>query len=210
MVSSGLDMGWFCREHAFHLYLVALSAGLDAEICLGHFFVRSATGETAQSVGETDDHAWCAIGEDVPVDISIKFTHLQGMEEVPIVFGQQRGVEKPWKIDYTSRKSDEEFLNSVKFKKGIIAYNEAKRITISPIELLQDPFVFLHQPSKGSPDFKDMHGENVFWQITYHCYRLLNDDAKPLHIYRDPNQVVKGIIKFNPEAKEKLIDILMM
>ncbi len=35
----GLDFGLFCREHAYHTWLLCRLNGLPAELVLGHYFV---------------------------------------------------------------------------------------------------------------------------------------------------------------------------
>ncbi len=40
------------------------------------------------------------------------------------------------------------------------------------------------------------------------CYRLAIEDIKPLCRYRSPKDTVKGIMKFNPNAKELIEKLL--
>ena len=42
---TGLDCGWYCREHALYLQVLALLLEQSAAICLGDFILRR-PGET--------------------------------------------------------------------------------------------------------------------------------------------------------------------
>ena len=89
-----------------------------------------------------------------------------------------------------------------------IAYFESESIILDPVACLDQPFDFLLPPPPRCPTLIDIHGKAVFFQISWHCYRLAIGDAKPLFLYRDSLQTVKGIIKFNRDAREKLIGAL--
>ena len=73
---TGLDCGWYCREHALHLYVLALLLKKSAAICLGDFILRRPGGDCYYSVGDASDHAWCRIDECSPVDASMTVKYI--------------------------------------------------------------------------------------------------------------------------------------
>ena len=75
VTAGGGDFGWFCREHALHLYGVATLLGKNAEICVGDVLLRRPQGDSFYSIGATSGHAWCCIDELAPVDVSLTIGH---------------------------------------------------------------------------------------------------------------------------------------
>lgn len=108
---------------------------------------------------------------------------------------------EPFEVRYCINEPDDVFLQLAQYDKPLVAYNEKNSHLYSVSELLADPFQFLHQPPPGSPTFLEIHGPDVFFAITYHCYRLATEDIKPLCRYRNSLDTVKRIMKYNPNAK---------
>ena len=177
----GLDCGWYCREHALHMYGLALLMRMDAEICLGDFILRRPGWDSCHSVGDASDHAWCRIDKCSPIDVSMTVKHIYpDIPDVGLVYGTKSDLASGFMVEYRIDTPDREFLQLANSDKRIIAYNEKCRLHHSLTKLLSEPFQFLLRPPPGNPNFQEKFGANVFYAITYHCYRLVTEELKPL------------------------------
>lgn len=208
-VCGALDLGWFCREHALHLYGLAVLMHKKADICTGDYILRPPGGAFFRSVGDESDHAWCRIDDCVPVDVSITVKHVcPEVPDISLVYGDRSDLCEPFKVQYCINEPDDEFLELGQHDKPLIAYNEKNRHFYSVSEVLGDPFQFLHKPPPGRRTFQEIHGPEVYFAITYHCYRLATEDIKPFCRYRNPSDTVRRIMKFNPNAKDLIQKLL--
>ena len=207
--STGLDCGWYCREHAFHLYALASIMRKPAEICLGDYILRRPNSDTFHSVGDESDHAWCRIEDCALVDVSMTVKYIYpDIPNVDLIYGNRPDLAKPFAIEHHVDIPDDQFRNLANSDSLLIAYNEKARLRPSPLELLSDPFGFLHRPPPGSRSFPEIFGDDVFYSITYHCFRLITEESKPLCLYRDPLSTVRQIMKYNPNAKDVIEHLL--
>ena len=209
MTQDGLDLGWYCREHALHLYGLAILLGMKAKICNGDFILYYPYRDSYNSVRDNSDHAWCNINEQGPMDISITIRHVyEDLEDIKMISFQQPNLCSPFQLKYAANQAGDSFLSLSDGDSPLIAYNEKKAKSYDLSDLLMEPFQFLFRPPKGFPTFPEIYGEDVFYAITYHCYRLVMEDIRPLYRYRDTSGTVKGIMKFNPNAKHHILEIL--
>ena len=209
LVHGGRDMGWFCREHALHLYGLAVLMHKQANIITGDYILRLPGRDFFRSVGDESDHAWCRIDDCIPVDVSITVKHVYpDVPDISLVYGDHSDMCEPFEVKYYINEPDDAFLELGQYDKPLVAYNEKNRHRYSVSDLLADPFQFLHKPPPGSRTFLEIHGPEVFFAITYHCYRLATEDIKPFCRYRNPSDTVKGIMKFNPNAKNLIQKLL--
>ena len=206
---SGLDCGWYCREHALHLYVLALLLKKSAAICLGDFILRRPGADSYNSVGDESDHAWCCVGDCSLADVSMTVKYIY--PDIPngkLVYMNRPELAKGFSIKHHVQMPDENFIEFAKVDKLLIAYNEKSRMQPLPLPLLSEPFEFLHRPPPGKPTFLELFGSSVFFSVTYHCFRLITEDIKPLYSYRDPSSTVRQIVKYNPNAKEEIERLL--
>lgn len=206
----GLDCGWYCREHALHLYGLAVLMRKDAEICLGDFILRRPGWESFHSVGDASNHAWCRIDKCSPVDVSMTVKHIYpDIPDVSLIYGNRSDLGSGFIVDCRSETPDHEFLELANTDKWLIAYNEKCRLRHPLTKLLSEPFQFLHRPPPSNPIFQEIFGRDVFYAITYHCYRLAMGELKPLCRYRDPRSTVTTqIVKYNPHARKSIEALL--
>ena len=209
LTQRGRDLGWFCREHALHLYGLAKLLGKDAEICVGDFMLRRPKGDSFHSIGDADDHAWCCIDELAPVDLSLTVKHIyRDLPDVSLIYGDRADLSAPFHVRYFVDEPDDAFCQLGEADDLLIGYNEKKRLRYDLLDLLANPFEFLHRPPPGMPTFPELYGDHVFFAVTYHCYRLLTEDIKNLCRYRDHKQTVRGIMKFNSDAKQRIEQLI--
>jgi len=203
------DFGWFCREHALHLYGVAKLLGKDVAICVGDILVHRPPGASYRSVGVPNGHAWCCIDEMVPVDVSLTLKYIyRDLPDVKLIYGERRDLFAPFHLRYMVNESNKMFQRLATTDDLLIGYNEKHRYYFDLLKLLAHPFQFLHKPPPGMLTFPQLHGADIFFAITYHCYRLLTEDMKPLFSYCDPRRTVRRIMQLNSDAKQRIEQLL--
>ncbi|MDE0164333.1 MAG: hypothetical protein OXL36_04460 [Bryobacterales bacterium] len=208
--STGLDCGWYCREHALHLYALASIMRRPAEICLGDYILRSPNNDTFHSVGDESGHAWCRIEDCELVDVSMTVKYIYpDIQNVDLVYKNRPDLAKQFTIESHANMPDDQFMKLANSNSRLIAYNERERLSPAPSELLSNPFEFLHRPPPGSPTFLEIFGADVFYAITYHCFRLITEEIRPLYLHRDPTSTVHQIMKYNPNAKDVIEHLLL-
>lgn len=201
-ILGGEDLGWFCREHALHIYGLAVLLNKPAAICTGDYILRRPGGDSFHSVGAAADHAWCRIDDIAPVDVSFTIKHIYtDLRDASLVYGDHPKLIEPFQLKYGVDLPNDVFFKFTRHAKPLIAYNEKGSVQEDLLGLMNNPFRFLREPPSGFPTFPEIHGSDVFYAITYHCYRLATEDIKPLSRYMSPSDTVKRILKFNPDAK---------
>jgi hypothetical protein len=204
--SRNIEFGWFCREHAMHLFILSRLLGYKSEIHLGDFRLHTESN-TYTSYKSDFDHAWCSINCVEPIDFSVSLIYLEPeYTKNTMVYGCSNSKSE-LNVELYNKENDDKLFSRER-KINTITYNKKKVVSISPLDLLENPFQFLFSPPSGYPNFIQFFGADVFYQITWHCYRIVNESIKPLHNYRDSISTVKGIIKFNPDARIKVQNIL--
>ena len=205
----GLDCGWYCREHALHLYCLATMLGQSAKICLGDFILRRPGGDTFFSVGDRSDHAWCRIDDCTPVDLSMTVKYIYpDIRDVRLICGNRPEFAGDFNVDYRIGLPDAQFMEIAGGNQLVMAYNEKSIQNWSVTDLLSEPFQFLHRPPPGSRSFQELFGADVFFAVTYHCYRLVTEDIEPLCRYLEPWKAVARIVKYNSNPRRPVEAIL--
>ena len=207
--AGGLDCGWYCREHALHLYGLATMLGKTTNICLGDFVLCRPGGDTYYSVGDASDHAWCRVEDCTPVDLSMTVKYIYpDIADVMLIYGNRSEFASGFVVENCIAALDEQFMEIANGNKLAMAYNEKSRGSYSLTDLLSDPFQFLLSPPPGNPSFQEIYGADVFYAITHHCYKLATEDIKPLCRYLDPKKTVARIMKYNPNARVSVDAVL--
>jgi len=201
------DAGWFCREHALHLFVLARLAGFSSEILLGDYLVATPDRTGTTSLESPNEHAWCSVGDTVPVDISLtlKFMYPKA-PDVAIVFGES--ATSPYEIRYYRNIEPQSVLNACSGVPSLIAYREREVFATEPVELLEHPYQFLFDPSAGCRKLTEIYGEDFFFQVTQHCYKLLTCQAKPLYPYRGAQSACRAIVNWNLDARSTITEAL--
>lgn len=205
---TGIDFGWYCREHALHLYVLAKLFGYDVSMCLGDFYINSPDEGYIESMTTDCDHAWCSINNVCPVDISMTLRHIFKSPDIPIVYGHSNNNESNYEILYYEKEDNSKLMNSFNRKSSFIAYNQKDVLQYDPIKLLEEPYSFLLPVPAGHPTLQKVYGHDFFYRITYHCYKLIIDEDKKPFYYRNPKESIRAMIKFNENAKIDMTIIL--
>jgi len=172
--SRGGDWGWSCREHAFHCYFLCRMLNLNAIIKRGDFTARKPPRPGDHYCGissyeGSDDHAWCQVGDVIPVDLSVNFEYFSGaFPWIELVFGPVSRHE--YTVTYTPE--EEEFRQDTKMRASHarLSYLERHTVSISDDQLLVNPYAFLIRPPRDG--IGDVFGNDIFNKITMHVYGL--------------------------------------
>lgn len=206
-VDGGLDFGWFCREHTFHVFLLARLSGLESSIIDGDVVIKL-DNQLCSTLGQ-GGHSWCKVEGVVPVDISICLNYLEGFDDVGPVFGLGQAGKSPFKVEYSQGVNKDEIQQMYRASRGSVIFIERETVTVDPLELLANPYGFLTQPPKGAMSFKEYHGDDIFDMITMHCHKLALGKCKPVSSYLDRSRGLEQIKKWNKGAGEEIRSLLI-
>ena len=200
----GLDFGLFCREHAYHTYLLMRLAGISSTIKIGHFFIKTSDGITNCSLGSGADHAWCSTRNLFPVDLSMTFHLAPDYPELPMpLIGQ--GQNGPYTVRYFT--DGETFQANIRQSPdpSCIYYYEQRTFSVSEEKLLKDSFCFLLPPGIPGGSWADIYGKDIFAKITVHLHKVALGHIKPLYKQNTSKQMVTFIRSKYSAAIPKLI-----
>jgi hypothetical protein len=210
-LSDSLDCGWFCREHAFHCFVLCKMLKMPASIIRGDFIVHTETGLTDLcSLDCANDHAWCQVGEVCPVDLSATFALFGGGQVVvgPQLSSAVCGCGKNGDFTVTYTKDESEFRKSVKKPEIATWFGllERERLNFPANDLIDNPFLFLHRPQKDG--WAEIHGANIFSKISLHLYKLFRGEVNPLHTNHSPKTALSAIKARYGAATQKIKRII--
>lgn len=200
--ATGLDMGWFCREHALHVAALAEMVGESARICRGDVILRIPDDLIVSTVGSGSDHAWCEIDHMAPVDASLTLRYVAPHErDVQVICPSCLAKYlSGFKLCYEMGMADNAFSQYSQSDERLIAYNEKSIIEGDILELLATPYNFLHPPPPGAPSLTQFYGPDVFFAITAHLYKLAQGEARPMRTYLSPKNAIRRMVRNNPDA----------
>lgn len=194
----GEDMGFFCREHAYHCYLLCKMLGYDAAIKRGDLTFSFDTSFTWTSFDSGTDHAWCQVSDVVPIDLSVNFQfYKKQYPNIDVIYGPgQRGA---YSVSYSADATDYEQHVYDRPAHPRISYLEREAVDIPIGDLLDDPHRFLIKPP-GAGGMVALFGNHIFSGISLHLFHLANGTTKPLTTYKDSRNTVRTIATRYPAA----------
>jgi len=202
----GYDFGWYCREHAYVSYFVCRLLSLRARIHCGDVSLAGPEGEMLLSTfGEDSDHAWISLEDTCPVDLSVVLRHFGWtVPELAIVFGVGRRGE--YIVSYSSE-MESVVKEPLRTRLYHLQYVEHSVLDVPPVELLDNPYVFLHKPPGGG--LTQELGDDIYEKIIYHVYRVAIGELGPYFRYiSDQVSSLKRIANKNAHASRKLRTLL--
>ncbi len=206
-----IDCGWYCREHAFHCFILAKMLKLSTSIVKGDFIVHTDTGLTDLcSLDCTNDHTWCQIEGVCPVDLSVTFRFFGGGQIIvgPQLEGAVLGDGKNGDFIVTYTTDEEAFRRQVAKPelKTWFGLLERQRLNLGIDCLLDYPFIFLHRPPKDG--WAEIHGANIFSKISLHLYKVFKGETKPLSRNHSPDSALNAIKTRYGAATQKIKRII--
>lgn len=205
--NNGLDFGWFCREHALHIFLLSHLLGKKSKIISGHIFVKH-INNILTTVNTNSDHFWCSIEDNYPVDVSISFEYFREFADITLINGLHNNSSFPYEVLYSDFKSLDALQEMVKNQNAALIYIPQKEFEFTPKQLIEEPSSFLLPVLKGRKSFSDHHGQDIYSMITLHCYKLIESKVKPLSVYCDRISAIKRIKKWNATAQSEIKSLL--
>jgi len=202
-VESGLDFGWFCREHALHLYILARILGFRSEIEIGDITVSN-SDFFLSTVGSGSDHAWCKVGDVTPVDISISLQHVPELNGVDIVFGCQAPFSKPYTVFHFDGR-DARSLQESASSGPAITFVRHRSFCPDPRDLVLNPYTFLIPSPQGTRSFADTYGTEIFDMITLHCLRLVEGKESPWFPVLNAKTAIRAAQQDGRDARNLLL-----
>ena len=166
----GQDMGFFCREHAYHCYFLCRMLRYDAAIKTGDLTFSFDTSFLWTSFNSGSDHAWCEVSRVVPVDLSVNFQFYgTAPPNIDLIYGPgERGA---YSVSYIADATDYEQHVYDRPAHPSIAYLERETIPLSYGDLLDDPHRFLIKPP-GHGGMVALFGDHIFSSINLHFTRF--------------------------------------
>lgn len=193
--AGGMDDGWFCREHAFHVHTLCRLKNWPSEIALGHFAIHFPGYPIRRSLHSGADHAWntaCAVS---PIDLSITFGHYDVVYPAlppqlagPVLGG---GANGPFKILTKESLGDFEALLNYKGQDPWVCYYAEKTLAL-PMENgipLWDGFLL---PS-GDGAWWKVFGPDIFSKVSTHVYKVAERHVSPLLGKMSPQDAIRHI-----------------
>jgi hypothetical protein len=143
----------------------------------------------------------------VPVDLSITLKYIySNYQDLRIVYGKAY-PETVFRTVYLTDEPANRVLELAQTEEALVLYNQKHILHPDPIDLLKDPYSFLHPPPPGKRTFTEVYGSDAFSRITYHCYKLAKGYARPFFTYRNTKSSLAAILKFNEQAHDELIKL---
>jgi hypothetical protein len=203
LADGSLDGGWYCREHAFHVFILARLFGVDSDIRRGDFIVSVSGFPQIHSLDITDDHMWCRVGSMLPVDLSLTLRYFDGLPQLQMPI-TKAGTNGSYRVDYTTKEVDPERCRD----KSIVLI-EREVVAVSPMELLRDPYRLLHPPNPAdSMNWDARYGPEIYARITLHCLRVATGHAKTTRNRLSAADAPKWITDTYPNALDELTRLL--
>ena len=188
--NGGADEGWFCREHTYHTYFLLRLLGYEADIELGDFAVRMPTGFGVTSYETDSDHAWCAVRDLVPIDLSMDFRYRAELPKLESAIVGRDGV-GPYKIFYFYGQPELESWFRRAPESPQIAYLVNDVARFDPIILLNEPESFFF-PTDSSGWLR-LYGADIFCRITMHLYDTVHARVRPLYAKFDSQSAFRYV-----------------
>jgi len=205
---TGIDCGWFCREHAYHVHLVCSLLKIQSDIRLGEYAIHTPLiGSVVYLDLQGEGHAWNSIKRNLPVDTSMTFLHFafgQGPQLGNTIAntGKNGAFEIVYTKDYETAKAYDGLYNTVFFVENSVLDRASD-------ELLIDPFLFIHPPNINDPlNWTSLFGSDIYAKITLHCYNIAQRRVKSLQKSKTNNEAIEWIANSYPDATNILLQIL--
>ena len=208
--SGGLDCGWYCREHAFHCFVLCRMLQIPASILQGDFVVKTIEQPGISSLDTDAGHAWCSVENVCPVDLSMTFQLFGGGNTVvgPQLAGGVVGEGRngDFQITYSSNESEIRKKYNETEKTNWIGFLERETLKI-PIEtLIDDPYLFFRKPPEGS--WAEVHGVSIFSKVSLHLYKVYFGHEKPLYLNHTSHAAIRAIKAKYGAATQKIKRII--
>ncbi len=198
MTATGWDFGLFCREHAYHSYMLCKAEAVPIQIILGHFFLLNPNGCANLTLGSGANHAWCTSDSFTPIDLSMTF-HLAARFlplQNTVLNTEKNG---PYTVGYLH--DEQEFRAYIRDRPDpcCICYLEESKVEYDEKAMIEDPFIFFLPPAVQGGSWADVYGRDIFAKITLHLRKVSLGHVTPLFKTMDSRKAI-NVIRANYSA----------
>jgi hypothetical protein len=162
----GLDLGWYCREHAFCTAFLGGLLGMPCQVVRGDVLIVVPGRDRLSSIGDASDHAWCATTRVPVLDLSLSFQYFW-MD--PRTAGAVCGLGMNGDFDIRILPADTGHDAEVGTS-PVVGYIPRRAVQRTPRALIAKPLSVLR--NKTSADLSAA--------VALHVYFILSGTAQPL------------------------------
>jgi hypothetical protein len=201
IIDGGSDAGWFCREHALLVSAVAEMLGHRTQVAVGDYAIVT-TKKSLTSIGAGSDHAWNIIDAVDPVDASLSVRHLfPNATDVLLVCPDHPELRSHFNLVSNAPLDPNWIAKRRADGSSVIAYREERRIESDILDLLREPYAFLHPPPRGAPTFTEAFGDDVIHAIAWHALLVHRGVARRIDALIDSDRAITAIYRLHPNAR---------
>ncbi|MGJ8637981.1 MAG: hypothetical protein ACSHYA_01190 [Opitutaceae bacterium] len=196
------DWGWFCREHAVIIHAIAHMLGQKSRVVEGLLVMKDGA-HTLATV--PFGHAWNLINEDRIFDSSITTYHMTTQFKEFTSVDTKHSDACPYSIAYIDKIPSS--LKDPNRADGL-SYYRKETFDFDPIELMDNPYQFIHRPDGDTPDLLESFGRDIFFKLAYHIYLVNQGQAKPLHKSLKAEDALEAVETARKGARKKVVALL--
>lgn len=196
------DWGWFCREHAVVIHAIARMLGHNASVVEGLLVMKDGAHTLATI---PFGHAWNVINGERLLDSSITTYHMTMQFKEFTCVDTKHPDSCPYSI--TSFDKIPSTLKNPNREDGL-SYYRKERFEFEPINLMENPYQFIHRPEGDTPDLLTSFGRDIFFKLAYHIYLVHQGQAKPLHNSHKAEDALEAVELARKGARKKVVSLL--
>lgn len=196
------DWGWFCREHAVVIHAVAHMLGQRSTIVEGLLVMQ----DGAQTLATIPfGHAWNLINGERLFDSSITTFHMTSQFQEFTSVDTKHTDNCPYSIAVFDKIPST--LKDPNRADGL-SYYRKECFEFDPIDLMENPYQFIHKPEDETPDLLTSFGRDIFFKLAYHIYLVHQGQAKPLHKSHKAGDSLEAVELARKGARKKVVALL--
>ncbi|MEN8744301.1 MAG: transglutaminase domain-containing protein [Lentimonas sp.] len=196
------DWGWFCREHAAVIHAVSRMLGLNSTVVEGLLIMQDGTNTLATI---PFGHAWNVIDGARHFDASITTYHMTTQFKEFTCVDTKHPERCPYSITICNK-----LPSTIKDpnRPDGLSYYRKEVFDFEPIDLMENPYQFIHPPEGVTPDLLISFGRDIFFKLAYHIYLVHQEQAKPLHKSHKSEDALEAVENARKGARKKVVELL--
>lgn len=196
------DWGWFCREHTVIMHSVAHMLGRRASVVEGLLVMKDGAHTLATI---PFGHAWNIIDDDRLFDASVNTYHMTTQFQEFTSVDTKHPETCPYPIATFDKIPST--LKDPNRPNGL-SYYRKERFDFDPINLLENPYQFVHSPEGLTPNLLLSFGRDIFFKLAYHIYLVHQGQTQPFHKSLQPEAALEAVETARKGARKKVTALL--
>jgi hypothetical protein len=166
VADGGLDLGLFCREHAYCTALLGGLLGMPCQVVRGDILIVVPGRDRLSSIEDASDHAWCATTQVPVLDLSLSFQYFwMDPRTAGPICGLGMNGDFDVRILPSDTKQDAEVGSA-----PVVGYIPRRAIQRTPRALIAKPLSVLRNNTSA----------DISAAVALHAYLLVSGDAEPI------------------------------